>query len=244
MRNKTQVAATTARLLENARYEVLPTASIEDKLLEHVPVDRTITVTASPSKGLEPTLDLTERLTGHGYVAVPHLAARMVRDRAELEEICDRLSGKGITKIFVPGGDADPPGAYHDALSLLEDLKEIGHPFEQVGITGYPESHPTIADDLTINTAITLPIGVETYAAYALWVWLSGRAPHPARQFAKWSAIGSLVFGAAGQVAYHLMASAGMTAAPWVITAAVACLPVAVLGMGAALAHLLHSTDH
>jgi methylenetetrahydrofolate reductase (NADPH) len=109
-------------------------------------------VTASPSKGLEQTLDLSERLTGHGYVAIPHVAARMVRDRSELREICDRLSGKGIAAIFVPGGDADPPGAYPDALSLLEDLAEIGHPFSQVGITGYPESHPTIHDDLTIQS--------------------------------------------------------------------------------------------
>jgi hypothetical protein len=102
---------------------------------------------------------------------------------------------------------------------------------------------PGIADHITINTAITLPIGVETYAAYALWVWLSGRAPRGAREFAKWSAIGSLIFGAAGQVAYHVMIAAGVTVAPWLITAAVACLPVAVLGMGAALAHLLHTTD-
>ena len=152
MRNKSAGVATTVRLLGNARYEVLPTATIEDKLLEHVPVDRTITVTASPSKGLEPTLDLTERLTGHGYVAVPHLAARMVRDKSELAEICDRLTGKGITRIFVPGGDADPPGAYADALSMLEDLKELGSPFPHVGITGYPESHPTINDDLTIQS--------------------------------------------------------------------------------------------
>jgi methylenetetrahydrofolate reductase (NADPH) len=152
MRNKTRGADATVRLLENTRYEVLPTASIEDKLLEHVPVERTLTVTASPSKGLEQTLDLTERLTGHGYVAIPHLAARMVRDRAELTEICDRLTGKGITRVFVPGGDADPPGAYPDALSLLEDLAAIGHPFAQVGITGYPESHPTIHDDLTIQS--------------------------------------------------------------------------------------------
>jgi hypothetical protein len=112
-------------------------------------------------------------------------------------------------------------------------------------LSGFGIVHPLpgIADNLTINTAITLPIGVETYAAYALWVWLSGRAPLVARKFARASAIGSLVFGAAGQVAYHLMAAAGMTVAPWQITAAVACLPVAVLGMGAALAHLLHSTD-
>ncbi|BCJ65880.1 ABC transporter permease [Polymorphospora rubra] len=102
---------------------------------------------------------------------------------------------------------------------------------------------PGIWDDLSLNTAITLPIGVETYAAYAMWVWLSGRAPGKARRFAKWSALGSLVVGAAGQVAYHLMTAAGMTAAPWWITTAVACLPVVVLGMGAALAHLLHSTD-
>ena len=152
MRNKTQVAGTMVRLLEKTRYEVLPTATIEDKILEHVPVELTLTVTASPSKGLEQTLDLTERLTGHGYVAVPHLAARMVRDREELKEICDRLTGKGISRIFVPGGDADPPGAYPDALSLLKDLTEIGSPFSHVGITGYPESHPTIHDDLTIQS--------------------------------------------------------------------------------------------
>ncbi|MFI5935777.1 ABC transporter permease [Actinoplanes sp. NPDC051494] len=97
--------------------------------------------------------------------------------------------------------------------------------------------------DFQIDTAITLPIGVETYAAYALWAWLSGRLRGQARQFAKWSAIASLAVGALGQIAYHLMAAAGWATAPWLITAIVACIPVAVLGMGAALAHLMHS-DH
>lgn len=140
------------RLLENTRYEVLPAGPIEDKVLEHIPVGRTIAVTASPSKGLEPTLDLTERLTGHGYVTVPHIAARTVRDKVELSEICDRLTSKGVTHVFVPGGDASQPGAYPDALSLLEDLAELGNPFPHVGITGYPESHPSIHDDLTIQS--------------------------------------------------------------------------------------------
>jgi methylenetetrahydrofolate reductase (NADPH) len=152
MRNKRAVAHTMVRLLEQARYEVLPTASTEEKVLAHVPRDLAVTVTASPSKGLEATLDLAERLTGHGYVAVPHLAARMVSGRAELSEICARLTGKGITRIFVPGGDAEPAGDYRDALGLLEDLAELGRPFDHVGITGYPESHPTIHDDLTVQS--------------------------------------------------------------------------------------------
>ena len=150
MRNK-RTAETIIRLLENARYEVLPTASTEDKVLEHLPRERTITVTASPSKGLEATLDLAERLAGHGYAVVPHLAARMVSGRSELVEIADRLVGKGINSVFVPGGDADPTGDYHDALALLEDLALLGRPFSHVGITGYPESHPSIHDDLTVQ---------------------------------------------------------------------------------------------
>ncbi|MEV6695399.1 ABC transporter permease [Micromonospora sp. NPDC051196] len=113
------------------------------------------------------------------------------------------------------------------------------------GLTGFGVVHPLpgIADGFSINSAITLPIGVETYGAYALYIWLSGRVPEPARRFAKWSALGSLAVGALGQVAYHLLEAAGVTSAPWWITTAVACLPVAVLGMGAALAHLVRTHD-
>lgn len=109
------------------------------------------------------------------------------------------------------------------------------------GLTGFGVVHPLpgIWDAFELNTAITLPIGVETYAAYALSVWLSGDVPARARQFAKWSAIGSLALGALGQVAYHLMTAAGMAKAPWLITTLVACLPVVVLGCGAALRHLI-----
>ncbi|GAB6986575.1 methylenetetrahydrofolate reductase [Nocardioides pyridinolyticus] len=152
MRNKVSSAKTLIRLLGQARYEVLPTASTEEKVLAHVPRDVVITVTASPGKGLEATFDLSERLTGHGYTVVPHVAARMVAGRSELAEICERLTGKGISRIFVPGGDAEPAGDYPDALALLEDLADLGRPFTQVGVTGYPESHPTIHDDLTVQS--------------------------------------------------------------------------------------------
>jgi hypothetical protein len=102
---------------------------------------------------------------------------------------------------------------------------------------------PGIWPSLHLDTAITLPVGVEAYAAYALRAWLSRNRSISARtrRFAQWSAIFSFVLGMAGQVAYHLMAQAGMARAPWVITSVVSCLPVLVLAMGTALAHMLRA---
>ncbi len=150
MRNKER--ATVRRLLTHARYEVLPTPTVEAKVLESVPPSVPLTITASPSMGLERTLETTERLTAAGYTVIPHLAARMVSGRAELADLVARLGAVGVSGIFVPGGDADPVGDYKDALSMLEDLTALGSPFTEVGVTGYPESHPTIDDDLTVQS--------------------------------------------------------------------------------------------
>ncbi len=142
-----------AHLLEGARYEVMPTPSITEAVLEHVPPTLTVTVTAAPSKGLAATLDTSVALATAGYRVVPHLAARMVTGRAELEDVVARLTEAGVTAVFVPGGDADPPaGDYASALDLLQDLAALEHPFTHVGITGYPESHPSIDDDVTVQS--------------------------------------------------------------------------------------------
>lgn len=112
-------------------------------------------------------------------------------------------------------------------------------------LTGFGEVHPLpgIWDSLHLDTAVTLPVGVEAYAAYALRAWLSSSAAVSprTRRFARWSATGSLVLGMAGQVAYHLLTQAHSRHAPWGITTAVSCLPVLVLGMGAALAHMIRA---
>ena len=102
---------------------------------------------------------------------------------------------------------------------------------------------PGIWPSFHLDTAITLPIGVEAYAAYALRAWLAtGHAVSDrTRRFAKWSAICSFALGMAGQVTYHLLAQAGATRAPWPVTMMVSCLPVLVLAMGTALAHMVRA---
>jgi len=90
-----------------------------------------------------------------------------------------------------------------------------------------------------LDTAVTLPVGVEAYAAFALGAWLRPGTPLRARRFAKFSAIASLALGVLGQVAYHLLAAAHAARAPWPVVVLVSSLPVVVLGLASGLAHLL-----
>jgi hypothetical protein len=71
---------------------------------------------------------------------------------------------------------------------------------------------------------------------------VSALSPGP-RRFARWSALGALAYGMAGQIIYHLLAAAHATAAPWPVVVVVSCMPVAVLGLAAALTHLLRAAD-
>jgi methylenetetrahydrofolate reductase (NADPH) len=139
-------------LLRTPRFEVIPARGTEAAVAQWVPAGMAVTVTASPVKGLEPTIELVERLAARGYQVVPHLAARSVTSEAHLTEIVGRLRACGVDDVFVPGGDASrPAGPFEGALPLLERLAAMGNPFARTGITGYPESHPKIHDDITIQ---------------------------------------------------------------------------------------------
>ena len=143
---------TLAGLLRNSRFEILPLDGIEETVLAHLETDVKVTVTASPRKGLDATLDLSERLVSAGYRVVPHLSARLVRDRAQLDEVLDRVLAAGIRELFVPAGDASAPaGEFEGAAELLEAMGPRRAEFEEIGITGYPESHHLISDEETIR---------------------------------------------------------------------------------------------
>ena len=112
-------------------------------------------------------------------------------------------------------------------------------------LTGFGKVNllPGIGKGWVIDTAITLPIGVEAYAGYAFYVALHRHAPRRARRFAAWSAGVAVLLGMGGQTAYHLMSAERMTAAPWQITTIVSCLPVAVFGLAAALVHMVRAGE-
>jgi len=149
-------------LLEEPRYELMPFDDFDDQM-GHLPAGATITVTASPDLGIDTTMHWSVRAAEAGYDAVPHLAARYIQDRAELEEFVQRLRDAGVTDIFVPGGDRDEPiGEFASAYEMLLALEELGYGFEDVGITGYPAGHHFL-DDETLAESMAQKAPHATY---------------------------------------------------------------------------------
>lgn len=138
------------RALADPIFEVLPLKSLGDQVGE-LPPGALVSVTASPAKGIEATLDWAARLQGDGFRAIPHLSARMIRDRAHLADLLSQARRAGVVRAFVVGGDADEPGEYLDGLSLLRAMDELGHPFETLGCPCYPKGHPDIPDDVLLR---------------------------------------------------------------------------------------------
>ena len=152
----TSGSAALAELLRRPRFEILPLDGVEDEVRTHLDPSARVTVTASPRKGLEATLSLSERLARAGYTVVPHLSARLVRDSAHLNEVLARLSAAGVHELFVPAGDAtEAAGEFDGAAELLAAMGPQRSRFDRVGITGYPESHHLISDEETISAMFT-----------------------------------------------------------------------------------------
>ncbi len=139
--------------LSRPRYEVLPLPGTADKVQEHVPRDLPVTVTASPRRGLEPTVALVEDLAARGFSAVPHLAARLVRDEVHLGDLLQRLQQAQVVDVFVVAGDGKQPvGDFSDSVELLASIQRLRRAgtvtgFERIGVAGYPGGHPLIGDD-------------------------------------------------------------------------------------------------
>jgi methylenetetrahydrofolate reductase (NADPH) len=140
-----------ARALAEPTFELLPLKSVETQI-PFIPPGAWVAITASPAKGIEATVELALRLEAAGYRAIPHLSARMIRDRAHLQGLLDRLTGGGVTRAFVIGGDATEPGQYPDGLSLLRAIADFGTELTEVGIPCYPEGHPFISDEVLLET--------------------------------------------------------------------------------------------
>ncbi len=133
-------------LTEALTFELVPLKSL-DAAVGALPAGAEISVTCSPAKGIEETQRLTDELLGQGFVVIPHLSSRMVRDHAHTVELAAWCRKLDLRKVFIVGGDAEEAGAYEGAVEFLADFLTTDHGVDTIGVTAYPDGHAFLSDE-------------------------------------------------------------------------------------------------
>ena len=122
-----------------------PTAAEIAALADIVPPATPIYFSAVPTITRQEIVAAAASLRKAGLEPIIHVAARRLASAADLQELLSGLRGDAdVRRLLVIGGDVDAPGAFADALAVIQKgrLREAG--IEEIGIGAYPEGHPRI----------------------------------------------------------------------------------------------------
>jgi methylenetetrahydrofolate reductase (NADPH) len=165
--------------LDRVRFEVLPLGRSEEEAAQ-LPGPVRLTVTCSPKHGPDRSVAVAGRLHALGHAVTVHVAARMVRDRAHLDELMTGVAQAGVDDVFLIGGDADQQGEFASAVELMPLVAEHRQRPRTIGIAGYPEGHPKISEE-SLDEALREKSRYADYVttqmcfdAEALRRWISG----------------------------------------------------------------------
>ena len=123
-----------------------PNAAEIAALAEILPPKTSVYFSAVPTITPQEVITAAASLRKAGLEPVVHIAARRFGTAGDLQELLAALRGEAdIRRLLVIGGDVDQAGPFADALAVVQKgrLREAG--IEEIGIGGYPEGHPRIA---------------------------------------------------------------------------------------------------
>lgn len=111
-----------------------------------LPVGMCVNVYHRPRQRLAQSHAALKAIRAAGLEPVPHIAARGIASRDELESFLRRATGdSGVSRVLLIGGDvAQSFGPYTSAEELLREGILGEHGIRQVGLPGYPEGHARI----------------------------------------------------------------------------------------------------
>jgi len=111
-----------------------------------LPAGTPVYVNHLPRHRLLDTLPTLIAVREAGLEPVPHIAARRIKGRVELQTFLTRAVGEaGVRKALILGGDEpEAIGPYADGAALLKEDFFTGCGLREIGLPGYPEGHPRI----------------------------------------------------------------------------------------------------
>jgi methylenetetrahydrofolate reductase (NADPH) len=105
----------------------------------------TLYVAHTPNTTLAEVADVACIVERAGFRASPHVVARRIASRAELEPALRRLQDGGVTRALLVAGDLTPPaGDFASTLDIIESGALEAAGIAAIGVAGHPEGNPNI----------------------------------------------------------------------------------------------------
>jgi len=156
-------------LARDASVELTP-RQVTDDLSNHLPLGTRVYVPSIPGSTWQDTVRACERLRTDGMLAVPHLDARSVAHREELDGRLSALVDVGVTELMLVAGDRKQPiGVFADTLDILDSGALVNHGMTRVGVAGYPEGHPAV-DPAALEASLSRKLEYAAATATEMWI--------------------------------------------------------------------------
>ena len=113
-----------------------------------LPARTQVSITFLPNENFPGRVQAAAAVKRAGLIPMPHISARRISSRVELELFFDQLASQvGIDRAFIVAGDpAHAAGPFDDALAVIRSGLLTKYGVQHVGIAGYPEGHPQIGE--------------------------------------------------------------------------------------------------
>jgi methylenetetrahydrofolate reductase (NADPH) len=134
--------------LRGYSIEVMPrTAEKVESFRDLLPQGARVYIAHIDGTAIEDMVATAKRLTGEGYTVMPHIPARIIKDRATLADWIARYKGEAGVKqaLLLGGGVSHPAGDFDNSMQLIETGLFDG--FERLHVAGHPEGNKDIDPD-------------------------------------------------------------------------------------------------
>lgn len=158
-------------LVRSASIEATPRQILTtDNLPQLLPTGTPVYVPFLPTGQFGDTLTACRRLLELGMQPVPHLPARVVESRGQLDDWLAQLHESQVHRLLLIAGDRDSvAGPFPDTLTVLESgiLSRFG--FQGIGFAAHPDGHPRVDRD-TLARALDIKQAYARTTGTHLWV--------------------------------------------------------------------------
>ena len=134
-----------------------------------LPSNTCIYIPSLPGLPLARTLEAVAAMRDAGLDPVPHVSARRVLNKGEFEKFVRQAVSKyGVHRVLLLGGDEPKPkGPFADSLQILESRMLVDSGIREIGVAGYPEGHPRIAD---LETPLRRKLELTTQQGLGMYI--------------------------------------------------------------------------